>query len=115
MQVRELESELSSVQVRTSENMKGSQRAERKVKELLFQQEEDKKNQVKKYLTAINLLSFFYDVLKVFKCLFSFIVFFTCFTLNSLCSIIIKLQLILTEKLIFLNNLYGLSIVNVKK
>merc|ERR1740128_94708 len=45
MKVRELESELSSVQVRTSENMKGSQRAERKVKELLFQQEEDKKNQ----------------------------------------------------------------------
>jgi len=45
MKVRELEVELSSVQVRSSENMKGSQRAERKVKELLFQQEEDKKNQ----------------------------------------------------------------------
>lgn len=43
--IRELEGELGSVQVRTAENMKGSQRTERKVKELLFQQEEDRKNQ----------------------------------------------------------------------
>ena len=62
----------------------------------------------------MNLLSFSYDALIFLKCLFSFIVFFTCFTLHSLCSNIIKLQLILTEKLLYLNNLYGLSIVNVK-
>merc|ERR1712240_463538 len=43
--IRELESELGSVQVRTSENMKAFQRAERKVKELQFAQDEDKKNQ----------------------------------------------------------------------
>merc|ERR1719381_174978 len=45
MKVRELEGELSSSQVRTSEAMKAYQRTERKVKELVFQQEEDKKNQ----------------------------------------------------------------------
>merc|ERR1711963_468442 len=43
--IRELESELSSVQSRTSENMKAFQRAERKVKELAFASDEDKKNQ----------------------------------------------------------------------
>ena len=43
--IRELESELGSVQARTSENMKAYQRAERKVKELGFAQEEDRKNQ----------------------------------------------------------------------
>merc|ERR1719312_830932 len=43
--IRELETELGSVQVRTSENMKAAQRAERKVKELQFAQDEDKKNQ----------------------------------------------------------------------
>ena len=47
MQVRELEQELGCTQVRTSENMKGFQKTERKIKELLFQQEEDKKNQDK--------------------------------------------------------------------
>jgi len=45
IRVRELEMELGNVQVRTSENYKGHQRAERKVKELVFQQEEDRKNQ----------------------------------------------------------------------
>merc|ERR1712198_828478 len=45
MRIRELESELGSVQGRTSEAMKGYQRAERKVKELQFSQDEDKKNQ----------------------------------------------------------------------
>jgi len=45
MRVRELEMELGSVQVKTSENYKGHQRSERKVKELVFQQEEDRKNQ----------------------------------------------------------------------
>merc|ERR1719402_1067983 len=43
--IRELESELGSTQTRTAENMKGFQRAERKVKELVFQTTEDKKNQ----------------------------------------------------------------------
>jgi len=45
IRVRELEMELGNIQVRTSENYKGHQRAERKVKELVFQQEEDRKNQ----------------------------------------------------------------------
>merc|ERR1711981_1288683 len=44
--IRELEIELGSVQARTSDNMKGHQKAERKIKELAFQNDEDKKNQV---------------------------------------------------------------------
>merc|ERR1719400_1413310 len=43
--VRELEAELGGTQNRTGEMMKGNQRAERKVKELQFAQDEDKKNQ----------------------------------------------------------------------
>merc|ERR1712034_4407 len=43
--VRELEMELGAVQGRTSENAKGLQKSERRVKELAFQIEEDKKNQ----------------------------------------------------------------------
>merc|ERR1711970_1489058 len=43
--IRELEVELGSVQSRTSENNKGFTKTERKVKELSFQNEEDKKNQ----------------------------------------------------------------------
>merc|ERR1712001_41401 len=43
--VRELEVELGSVQARTGDNMKGHQKAERKIKELQFQNDEDKKNQ----------------------------------------------------------------------
>ena len=43
--VRELEAELGGIQGRTGEMMKGNQRAERKVKELQFAQDEDKKNQ----------------------------------------------------------------------
>merc|ERR1719420_1822558 len=45
MRIRELETELGSTQCRTSENMKACQRTERKVKELEFAQDEDKKNQ----------------------------------------------------------------------
>ena len=45
MRIRELEVELGAVQSKTSENYKAFQRAERRVKELQFQQEEDKKNQ----------------------------------------------------------------------
>merc|ERR1719322_26161 len=43
--VRELEAELGGLQGRTGEMLKGNQRAERKVKELQFAQDEDKKNQ----------------------------------------------------------------------
>ena len=43
--VRELELELGSTQGQTSECVKAFQRAERKVKELMFAQDEDKKNQ----------------------------------------------------------------------
>merc|ERR1711973_1081912 len=43
--IRELEIELGTVQSRTSENTKGLQKSERRIKELTFQIEEDKKNQ----------------------------------------------------------------------
>merc|ERR1712050_548596 len=45
MRIRELEMELGSTQSKTSENFKAFQRAERRVKELQFQKEEDRKNQ----------------------------------------------------------------------
>merc|ERR1712166_1178292 len=45
LRIRELEMELGSVQSRTGESYKAFQRAERRVKELQFQQEEDRKNQ----------------------------------------------------------------------
>merc|ERR1712083_1087401 len=45
IRIRELEMELGSVQDRTSENAKGFQKSERRVKELAFQMDEDKKNQ----------------------------------------------------------------------
>ena len=43
--IRELEMELSSCQMRTSETAKAYQKSERKIKELCFQQDEDHKNQ----------------------------------------------------------------------
>jgi len=43
--IRELEIELGSSQSRTTDNMKSHQKAERKIKELAFQNDEDKKNQ----------------------------------------------------------------------
>merc|ERR1719219_2170565 len=43
MKIRELELELGSVQNKTAESYKAFQRAERRVKELQFQQDEDKK------------------------------------------------------------------------
>merc|ERR1719350_2221754 len=43
--IRELEIELGNVQAKTGENMKAHQRSERKIKELQFQNDEDKKNQ----------------------------------------------------------------------
>merc|ERR1711881_528538 len=45
MKIRELEVELGGVQSRTQENYKAFQRAERRIKELQFQQDGDKKNQ----------------------------------------------------------------------
>merc|ERR1712128_17318 len=45
MRVRELEVELGNTQTHTSECVKGYQRTERKVKELIFSTEEDHKNQ----------------------------------------------------------------------
>merc|ERR1711899_160422 len=43
--IRELEIELGNVQTRTGDDMKSYQKAERKIKELQFQNDEDKKNQ----------------------------------------------------------------------
>jgi len=45
LRIRELEMELGTVQTRTGESYKAFQRAERRVKELQFQQSEDHKNQ----------------------------------------------------------------------
>merc|ERR1712088_801680 len=44
-QLGELENGLGNVQTRTGDNMKSYQKAERKIKELQFQNDEDKKNQ----------------------------------------------------------------------
>merc|ERR1712080_762731 len=44
MGIRELEVELGNVQSKTGENSKGYQKSERRVKELNFQIDEDKKN-----------------------------------------------------------------------
>merc|ERR1712038_1698419 len=43
--IREMEIELGGVQSKTSESFKAYQKAERKIKELCFQQDEDHKNQ----------------------------------------------------------------------
>merc|ERR1719376_335680 len=45
MKIRELEMELGNVQSHTQENYKAFQRAERRIKELQVQQDEDRKNQ----------------------------------------------------------------------
>merc|ERR1712141_793687 len=45
LRIRELEMELGTVQTRTADSYKAFQRAERRVKELQFQQSEDHKNQ----------------------------------------------------------------------
>jgi hypothetical protein len=45
LRIRELEMELGAIQGQTSESSKAYQRTERRVKELQFQQDEDKKNQ----------------------------------------------------------------------
>merc|ERR1712241_757550 len=43
--IRELEIELGNCQAQTSETYKGYQKSERRIKELQFQQDEDRKNQ----------------------------------------------------------------------
>jgi chromosome segregation ATPase len=43
--IREMEMNLGETQARTAENYKGHTKAERKVKELMFQGDEDRKNQ----------------------------------------------------------------------
>merc|ERR1711892_1503016 len=43
--IRDLEMEVGNVQMRTGDNMKAYQKTERRVKEMAFHQEEDKKNQ----------------------------------------------------------------------
>merc|ERR1712061_48456 len=55
MKIRELEVELGGVQSRTQENYKAFQRAERRIKELQFQQDEDKKNQDRMSDLAVKL------------------------------------------------------------
>jgi len=45
LRIRELEAELGGTQTQTAESVKAFQRADRKVKELKFSQDEDKKNQ----------------------------------------------------------------------
>merc|ERR1712141_919220 len=42
--IREMEMELGGVQSKTSETYKGYQKSERRIKELMFQRDEDKKN-----------------------------------------------------------------------
>merc|ERR1712051_798375 len=56
--IRELEIELVNVQGRTGENQKGHQKAERKIKELSFQIDEDKKNEEAEEIAALNLAKF---------------------------------------------------------
>merc|ERR1719497_84270 len=53
--IRELEIELGSTQAKTGENFKTFQKAERHVKELQFQADEDKKNQDRMSELAVKL------------------------------------------------------------
>ena len=53
--IRELEIELGNVQGRTGENQKGHQKAERKIKELTFSQEEDHKVLIKSLFKNLHL------------------------------------------------------------
>jgi chromosome segregation ATPase len=56
--IRELEIELGNCQAKTSETYKAYQKAERRVKELQFQQDEDHKNQVSLKCTSGYLKKF---------------------------------------------------------
>merc|ERR1712079_719544 len=55
--IRELEIELGNVQAKTGENMKAHQRADRKIKVLQFQNDEDRKNQDRMSDLASKLLA----------------------------------------------------------
>ena len=55
--IRELEMELGNVQARTLENQKAHQKAERKIKEFTFQNDEDQKNQERMSELATKLQS----------------------------------------------------------
>merc|ERR1711915_140663 len=56
--IREMEIELGGVQSKTSESSKAYQKSERRIKELQFQQEEEKKNQEAEEIAALNLAKF---------------------------------------------------------
>merc|ERR1719167_1774759 len=58
--IREMEIELGGVQSRTSECSKAYQKSERRIKELQFQQEEDKKKQIEEAeeIAALNLAKY---------------------------------------------------------
>merc|ERR1712020_429338 len=58
--IRELEIELGNVQARTGDNMKAHQKADRKIKELQFQNDEDNKKQIEEAeeIAALNLAKF---------------------------------------------------------
>merc|ERR1712154_635190 len=57
--IREMEMELGSVQSRTSEAYKSYQKSERRIKELNFQREEDKKNiEEAEEIAALNLAKY---------------------------------------------------------
>merc|ERR1712027_170006 len=57
--IRELEIELGTVQTHTGDNMKAHQKAERKIKELQFQNDEDKKKiEEAEEIAALNLAKF---------------------------------------------------------
>ena len=51
--IRDLELELGSCQSKTGEATKAYQKAERRIKELQFQEEEDKKNQVWTFFLSV--------------------------------------------------------------
>merc|ERR550539_20636 len=56
--IRELEIELGNVQSKTGEKMKAHQRSERKIKELQFQNDEDRKIEEAEEIAALNLAKF---------------------------------------------------------
>merc|ERR1712219_97150 len=57
--IREMEIELGGIQSKTSESSKAYQKSERRIKELQFQQEEDKKNiEEAEEIAALNLAKF---------------------------------------------------------
>lgn len=75
--IRELEIELGNSQAKTSETYKACQKAERRVKELQFQQDEDHKNQVIKLTpTAYMLLMKRFQTLNFARLLYTYYISF---------------------------------------